>query len=208
MIVNVFTILHFVCKISREVLREVNLLVSQIRIYSRFFDTAVFRIYKYVFTSLFLSICQVLVSNRSLQRSHPELFKFTITVSATGCADALAYIICILLIKNSHYTVFYIVVYNFERLVLRKFRSSLCYVLRGKAFKHRKLNIFFHHTDARANLVAYLILFGRNAECLGALYSSVVQNRAISVLRRVCFVVSIVLGSKNLRCIRQCQQFN
>ena len=167
---NVFTILHFVCKISREVLREVNLLVSQIRIYSRFFDTAVFGIYKYVFTSFFLSICQVFVSNRSLQRSHPELFKFTFTVSATGCADALAYVICILLIKNSHYTVFY--------------------------------------TDARANLVAYLILFGRNAECLGALYSSVVQNRAISVLRRVCFVVSIVLGSKNLRCIRQCQQFN
>lgn len=34
------------------------------------------------------------------------------------------------------------------------------------------------------------------------------RARAISVLRRVCFVVSIVLGSKNLRCIRQCQQFN
>ena len=208
MIVNVFTILHFVCKISREVLREVNLLVSQIRIYSRFFDTAVFRIYKYIFTSLFLSICQVLVSNRSLQRSHPELFKFTITVSATGCADALAYIICILLIKNSHYTVFYIVVYNFERLVLRKFRSSLRYVLRGKAFKHRKLNIFFHYTDARANLVAYLILFGRNAECLGSTYRNVVQNGTSGMVLRVRIILMTCYSSINLRCIRQCQQFN
>ena len=48
-------------------------------------------------------------------------------------------------------------------------------VYKRQAFKHRKLNIFFHHSDARANLVAYLILFGRNAECLGALYSSVVD---------------------------------
>ena len=83
MIMNVFTILHFVCKISREVLREVNLLVSQIRIYSRFFDTAVFRTYIYFFTSLLFVISQVLVSNRSFQGSHPECLKLICSMCFT-----------------------------------------------------------------------------------------------------------------------------
>ena len=79
----ILTILCFISKVTYDSFVKVNLLVSQIREYCRFFDTAVFRTYIYFFTSLLFVISQDLDSNRSFQGSHPECLKLTCSVCFT-----------------------------------------------------------------------------------------------------------------------------